>query len=219
MGHIRCQARDNGQAFLPDLCELDAQMLPYTRKYFEELISTGTIREIRPSDVWYEERTVFTEDQVGTPKIAHPNKGFELLQGSPEFSGKVLGGCLDSIYDFFNGDRHADMPGLVQKYHLFPESSEWENHILLLESSEEKMQPEKYEKALFTLKDAGVFEAVSGVIIGKPMDECYAEEYKQLLTKVIQNPDLPVVFNVNIGHAAPRCIIPFGVEATVDITN
>lgn len=34
--------------------------------------------------------------------------------------------------------------------------------------------------------------------------------------EVIDKPDLPIVFNVNIGHAMPRCIIPFGVEALVD---
>lgn len=31
--------------------------------------------------------------------------------------------------------------------------------------------------------------------------------------------NLPIVYNINIGHAQPRCIIPFGVEATVDIEN
>ena len=30
-----------GQAFLPDICELSSEMHPYTRKYFEELLSTG----------------------------------------------------------------------------------------------------------------------------------------------------------------------------------
>lgn len=30
---------------------------------------------------------------------------------------------------------------------------------------------------------------------------------------------LPIVCNVNIGHALPRCILPFGVEATVDTEN
>lgn len=28
-----------------------------------------------------------------------------------------------------------------------------------------------------------------------------------------------VVANINIGHATPRCIIPFGVEAVVDAVN
>ena len=45
-----------GQAFLPDICELSPEMHPYTRKFFEELISLGTVKEITPSDVWYEER-------------------------------------------------------------------------------------------------------------------------------------------------------------------
>jgi muramoyltetrapeptide carboxypeptidase LdcA involved in peptidoglycan recycling len=48
------------------------------------------------------------------------------------------------------------------------------------------------------------------------MDETYADEYKQLLVEVIGNPALPVVFNLNVGHAMPRCIIPFGVSARVD---
>ena len=45
----------------------------------------------------------------------------------------------------------------------------------------------------------------------------YAQEYRQLLIQVINKRDLPVVFNLNTGHAMPRCIIPFGVEATVDV--
>ena len=205
-----------GQAFLPDICELGPEMHPYTRKYFEELIGTGHIREITPSDVWYGERESFSPEQVGKQLPARPDRGFELLQGSPVFSGNILGGCIDTMYDLFHDDRYADMPALCRKYRLFPDPEEWEGHILLLESSEEKPTPEKYRRALESLKGTGVFDAVSGVLAGKPMDETYAEEYKQLLVKVIDRPELPVVFNLNVGHAMPRCIIPFGVEAVVD---
>ena len=48
------------------------------------------------------------------------------------------------------------------------------------------------------------------------MDETWAEEYRQALIEVIDRPELPVVFNLNIGHAMPRCIMPFGVDAVVD---
>ena len=205
-----------GQAFLPDVCELGPEMHPYTRKYFEELITTGGIREIRPSDVWYGEREAFTPEQVGKQLPARPNRGFELLQGSPVFTGKILGGCIDSLYDFFNGDRYEDMPVLCRKYHLFPDAEDWKGRILLLESSEEKPTPAAYRQALEYLKETGVFGAVSGILTGKPMDETYAEEYKQLLVEVIGRPELPIVFNLNIGHAMPRCIMPFGMEATVD---
>ena len=205
-----------GQAFFSDICELGPQMHPYTRKYFEELISTGGIRETTPSDVWYEERESFTPDQVGKQLPAKPDHGFELLQGPSVFSGKILGGCIDSLYDFFDGERYEDMPVLCRKYRLFPDAADWKGRILLLESSEERPTPDKYRQALEYLKGTGVFDAVSGVLAGKPMNETYAEEYRQLLVKVIGRPELPIVFNLNIGHAMPRCIMPFGVEATVD---
>jgi len=208
-----------GQSFLADICELDRDMLPYTKKYFEELVRTGTIREIRPSDTWYEGRTDFGVDQIGVPLTSHADHGFELLQGASVFSGKILGGCIDSIYDVFNGDRYGDMPVLCRKYGLFPETTDWAGRILLLESSEEKMTPEKYRKAVSALKETGIFDVLSGVLVGKPMDERYAREYHRILIDVINNPGLPIVGNVNIGHALPRCIIPFGVEASVDVGN
>ena len=208
-----------GQAFLPDICEPGPEILPYTRKYFEELVTTGTIREITPADVWYEERESFGPEQLGKSRAEHKNSGFELLQGPSVFSGKILGGCIDSMYDFFDGERYADMPVLCRQYRLFPDAEDWKGRILLLESSEEQPSPEKYRRALEYLKETGVFGAVSGVLAGKPMDEAYADDYKRLLVEVIDNPSLPIVFNLNIGHAAPRCIMPFGVDAVVDVTK
>ena len=205
-----------GQAFLPDVCELESDMLPYTFRFFRELITTGTIREIVPSDTWYESRSDFGEDRIGTSLQAHPNSGFELLQGSASFSGKILGGCLDTLFDIFDGGRYADMPELCRKYNLFPSAEEWRGRILLLETSEEKMPPEKYRKAVTALKNTGLFKEINGVIAGKPMDEAYDADYRRILIETIGDPDLPVVWNLSVGHALPRAIIPFGIEAAVD---
>ncbi len=206
-----------GQSFLADICEMGKDMLPYSKKYFLELIETGNVREITPSENWYKERTSFGVDQLGVDPEPMQDTGFELLQGKDQFSGEVLGGCIDSIYDIFDGERYDDMPALCRKYQLFPSVDEWRGKILLLESSEEQMKPLKYRKALNYLKEYGVFDVVNGVIIGKPMDRVYETEYKKVLTEVIANPDLSIVCNINIGHALPRCIIPFGVETTVDV--
>ena len=208
-----------GQAFLPDVCELDREMLPYTRHYFEELIETGAIREITPSPVTYDERTSFGEDQVGVPRVSHANEPFAHLQGAPVFSGKILGGCLDTIYDMFDGTRYPDAPEIACRYGLFPSADEWRGKILLLETSEEKMPPEKYARAVAYLKDAGVFGEVSGVLLGKPMDGTYDGEYRRILLDTVADPTLPILANLSVGHATPRCIIPFGVDATVDATR
>ncbi|MBO4848304.1 MAG: LD-carboxypeptidase [Clostridia bacterium] len=205
-----------GQSFLADVCELEDDMLPYTKWYFEELIRTGTIKEIRPSGVWYEGRKDFSPDQIGVPLVSHPDSGFDLIQGAPVFSGEILGGCIDSMYDMFSSENYGDMPYLCRKYGLFPDSAEWTGKILLLESSELKMPPDKYRKALEALKERGVYGAVSGVLVGKPMDGAYAVEYREALKEVVADPALPIVCNINVGHAQPRCIIPFGVPAEVD---
>ena len=206
-----------GQSFLADICELDGEMLPYTKKYFEELIRTGKIEEIRPSNIWYEERKEFGVEQIGIPRVSHINTGYELLQGKPHFDGRILGGCIDSIYDIFDNSRYEDSVSLCKKYSLFPTLEDWTGRILLLETSEEKPEPELYRKMLQKLKEYGVFDVISGVLVGKPMDEAHFDEYKEILIEVIDNPKLSVVCNINIGHATPRCVIPFGIKATVDV--
>jgi len=205
-----------GQAFLPDVCELADEMLPYTKHYFEELIHTGTIKEIRPSDVWYQEREDFSEKAVGVSMKSFANQGFELINGEPVFEGPILGGCLESIYDFFDNSRLEDTVELCNKYNLFPSLEEWKGKILLLESSEEKPIPQLYKEMIKKLQEVGVFDVISGLLVGKPQDEVYYEEYKAILLEEIENKELPIVYNVNIGHATPRCIIPFGVSAKVD---
>ena len=205
-----------GQSFLSDVCELEEHMLPYTEAYFRELIRTGSIREIRPSPVWYEERTDFGPDQLGVPRASHPNGGFRLLQGPAQFSGPILGGCIDTLYDFFHADRYPDIPELCGRYGLFPAAEDWKGRLLLLETSEEKPSPEKYRQALTDLKERGVLDSVAGILAGKPMDEAYAGEYQRILVETVDDPSLPILWDLNIGHATPRCIIPFGPTAHVD---
>lgn len=205
-----------GQSFLSDVCEMDTEMLPYTRRYFEELLRTGTVRQVEPSEVWYEGRADYSPACLGTPLPAHPAEGWKLLQGPPVFSGKILGGCLDTIHDFFDGERYADMPALCQKYGLFPGAADWQGRILLLETSEEQMSPEKFSRALGFLKQAGVFKAVSGILFGRPMDNVHREEYHRRLAAAVDDPALPILADVSVGHALPRCILPFGVNARVD---
>ncbi len=205
-----------GQAFLPDVCELGPEMLPYSRRFFEELIRSGTVSRITPSELWYDVREDYSPAAVGTETPSHKNGGFELLQGAPRFEGKILGGCIDTLYDLFNNDRYADSVELCTRYSLFPESDDWRGRILLLETSEEKPTPALYRRQLTALKNTGIFSVISGILMGKSEGEMYFEEYKTILREVVNDPSLPILANLSVGHALPRCIIPFGVHAVAD---
>lgn len=204
-----------GQSFLADICELDKEMLPYTEHYFRELLQTGKISEIRPSHLWYEERRDFSEDALGTQRTPHTNSGFEWLKGEPKFSGEILGGCLESLYDIFDNSRYEDSVVLCQTYQLFPSLEEWQGKILFLETSEEKPSPSQHRQMLKKLKETGIFNVIKGLLVGKPQDDSHYEAYKENLLEIVDT-DISIIYNLNIGHATPRAILPFGCMADVD---
>lgn len=206
-----------GQAFLPDICELSSQMFPYSQDYFEELIMTGKIKEIRPSDVWYLEREDFSPKGIGVDMPSFENQGFELLKGPGRFKGKILGGCLESIYQLFDPYRFLDSVEIAGKYKIFPTLEEWKGKILFLETSEDKTSPTQYRKMIQSLKSYGVFNVITGLLVGKPQDETYYGEYKSILLEELSDLSLSIVYNLNVGHAKPRAILPLGIEAEIDM--
>lgn len=206
-----------GPNFVCDLAEFGAGMLPYTKKSFEAYFEGAEYKTITASDTWYEERTDFSCNCVGTERIAHKEtRGYEILQGGGRFSGELLGGCLESLYDILAGERYADEPEVCETYALFPKKEHWKGKILFVETCEEKPEPVVMEKELLMLKKTGIFDVVSGVLVGKPQDEAFYEEYKAVYRRVFDNKNLPVVYNVNFGHAHPKCVLPVGLAVEVD---
>ena len=88
----------------------------------------------------------------------------------------------------------------------------------MLETSQEKPEPDDFKKMLQALKETGIFEVISGLLVGKPMDETFYDDYKKTLMDTIDS-TIPIVYNLNVGHATPRAIVPFGVHAYVDATE
>ena len=207
-----------GPNFICDLAEISDEMLPYSRKAFESYIEGNEHHEIASSEIWYQERTDFSREAVGTERISYKEeRGFELLQGEDYFEGRLLGGCLESLYDILTTTRYEDEKAVCEKYGLFPDIEEWKEKILFIETCEEKPVPEQFEREISILKEKGIFDVVNGVLIGKPQDEAYYDEYKDIIVNVVNNPKLPIVYNVNFGHATPRCALQYGAMAKVDM--
>ena len=208
-----------GQSFLTDLAELDKEMLPYSKYYFERLFSNEPY-EITSSQIWYLDRTSYGPEQLGKPRFIKEEKhGFEVLKGVGIIKGKLYGGCLDSFYDIFTGENYGDENKVYEKYDILQTLDKWKEKILFLETSEEKMSPEKLEKTLNIFKNKKILESVRGVIVGKPVDEVYYEEYKEIYKKIFKDLKTPILYNINFGHSNPKCILPYDSECTIDFDN
>ena len=206
-----------GPCYLCDVAELEDEMLPYTKEWFEIFLGKEKT-DIKSSEVWYKERTSFAPSEVGTPRQkVEETKGFETIQGKGKKTGRLFGGCIESIYELAFGEK--DRRVICEKFGLLPEGKEYEGKIIFLETSEQKPSPDKLEEMLVALSSKGMFDYAEGLIVGKPQDEMFYEEYKEVYKKVLGDKNLPIMFNVNFGHAFPRCVLPYNIETTVDYSR
>lgn len=206
-----------GPAFLVDIAELDNEMIDYTKEYFIKFFDNNDIIEIKSSPVWYDNRDTYDKTQLGISRVCHSEiHGFETLNGHGVITGKLFGGCINSIYDMLTGERYNEENIIFEKYKLFPSAEEWKDKVLFLETSEETVHPEKLEIMLLELKKRKIFDSVRGLLIGKPMDEIYYEEYKKIYEKIFKNSSVPILYNVNFGHSVPRCFLQYNALATID---
>ena len=124
--------------------------------------------------------------------------------------GELLGGCIDVF---------PELLGTA----IWPGVTEWKGKLLFLETSEVDM-PEHYLTWLLrNLAAQGIFDVISGILVGKPARRSKYEPYKEVYRKVVgfeaKRPDLPILYNVNFGHAEPIGILPIGARCRLDADN
>lgn len=201
-----------GPSVLSEFAE-NVSMHDYTVKWIEKcLFNLDKIGEIESCDYWTSELIRWDKPSYGGIKrrMSREKRGYEMLQGKGKVSGKLIGGCIE-VVDWLRGTD------------LWPDKDAWENRILFLETSEDKPSPDHMRWWFRTYDYMGILDKISGIIIAKPKDEKYYEEYKKEILKVIRDEakrdDLAILYNMNFGHTAPMCILPYGVEAEIDCEN
>lgn len=210
-----------GPAFLVDIAELEDEMLPYTKEYFNLYFENPESFEIKSADTWYIDRTTYDTSQIGVNRERKEElHGYEVLNnGEGKVTGILYGGCADVIGDALLDYRNKGVDKIVEKYDVWPSTEEFKEMILFLETSGENIHPESLKEVLLELKSRGILSSVKAVMVGKPVDEIYYEEYKKYYEEVFCDIDTPVLYNVNFGHSYPRAIIPYGCKTEIDFDN
>lgn len=196
-----------GPSIMAELGEY-GQMFAYTKAALKEVLfapSNGYM--LRSSPVWSKTFIPWqVENQAQQKQLLPEEHGYELLQGQGRATGEVLGGCID-VFPMMVGTK------------IWPTLSDWQGKFLLIETSEEKLLPDLLLRYLRNLGAQGIFSVIHGILVGKPQAEVYYEEYKAVYRQVLQEygqEELPVLYNLNIGHADPMGILPLGVKISVD---
>lgn len=182
----------------------------YTKEAMERILfAPQETLEIKCSDfcsyekdkIWWKEENA---DQA-TPRF--PNTGYEILQGTGKVTGELLGGCIDVFPELLGTS-------------LWPAPDEWKNKILLIETSEADMPEMVLCWLLRNLHAQGILDVISGILVGKPAvaekSDAYKAVYRQVVGFEAKLPDLPILYNVNVGHAYPIGLFPLGLKYEID---
>lgn len=192
-----------GPALVANLAELPTA-LPFTDEFLRAAWFGPEPIAFRPSTEWTEEFLDWDQKADNErPREMRTNEGWVPVRpGAAE--GPLVAGCLETVC-----------------WHLL--GTQWwpdlHDCILLLETSEEAPSPGHVDAYLTDLEQAGVFDQISALLIGRPM--YYSDEDKALLWKVVEGrtraAGIPVLANVDASHTDPMLTLPMGARARVDV--
>ena len=191
-----------GPALLPELGEYP-MVLPYTDTWLRAAwFGTAPLR-FRPATGWTDEFLDWDQGQDRTrPRTLRASQGWvTICEGVAE--GQLVAGCLETICRHLKGS---------------PAWLDLQGALLALETSEEVPPPEQADAYLAELADAGVFEQITGLVVARPYG--YDDEQLLRLWAVVaartETSGVPVLGNMECGHADPMLTLPLGVRARID---
>lgn len=195
-----------GPSVLAEFAE-NVQIFDYTNESVKRtLFSTDIIGEIKPYTKWTSERIKWLEENKNTQKLMVKHLGYEFLQGSGKVSGKLFGGCIE-VLEF------------AKETKLWPTLAG--DIILFFETSEDMPHPDQLLYWLRNYAITGVLVNAKAILFGKPCEEKYKDEYREVIVKVVKEFKItcPIVLDMCFGHNEPMHIMPYGLLAEVNCDN
>ena len=175
----------------------------YTMKHLRgALFSTRPAGPILPSKEWTDEFLEWGQQQdLRRARRCRPNPGPKALRAGLA-TGPLVGGCLPSLMHL-RGSR------------FWPN---FDRSILFWETPEGDYMPADADSHLCDLELSGVFDAINGMIVGRPygytLEMCAALE--AVILERTNRWTFPILADLDFGHTEPMTTLPLGVMATLD---
>ncbi|HBB56799.1 TPA: LD-carboxypeptidase [Patescibacteria group bacterium] len=198
---------------------MQGNMDPFTITFIKRALFDEGKFELIASDAYSDQGLNWDDTSLLTTKRQHwPNEG-HIWDGDGKAEGLLWGGCVESVDEML---RH----GVV-----IPTLEQFENIILMLETSEEIPSADYVSRILRAFGERGILGRARGVVMGrakawefdKPhtpeQKEKYRKDQQEAVLRTIRkyNQKIPIVQNMNFGHTDPQIPMPYGGRARIDV--
>ena len=188
------------------------QPLEYTLEYLLKQISENNKSSIKiePSKYWTDDAPDwFKKRDLKGPRKLHKNHGYIWIKKG-RATGPAWGGTIPSINYL-----------LVTKYWIKPEKSIFFLDIPEGDNINKGLSLSDVDAYLTNLNNAGIFKEIVGFIIGRPYrySDNDHEKLKEIILKITEKYNFPILYNVNLGHADPIITLRYGQTLTINSTH
>jgi len=185
----------------------DYGMVPWHRAVVENMeILTGRRKEQGSFD---HHETEFHDRVAGTE--SYKEDAPTVLTSVPEnvsFSGRLIGGCMDVLKWFADTD-NANVPDFIGRYSD-------DSIIWFMETYD--MSFEDMKEFFGEMESKGWMKNVSGFIFGRPF-RYPGSDYKGDVISLLSGYGVPMVFDADVGHLAPRMTMINGAFAEFSVSG
>ena len=195
-----------GMSVMSNFAQMRQLPEEFTRHVKDILFEPKETYEYRQYGNKYEYRDEPTSWALKGPTA---NTEWKALQGDSPAQGQLFGGCLD-VFEFMKATP------------FWPKKEFFKDKILFFETADDdRLSPAQVTFCLRNYGSQGVLDEVSGIVFGKL--SMYSDRERRKLEKGIimvagefGRTDLPIISNVDFGHAQPGSIVPNGIKAEID---
>lgn len=129
-----------------------------------------------------------------------------------KITGRLLGGCMDCL-GMLVGTKYDQVVEFNERY-------KEDGIIWFMEACDLNVM--SMRRTIWQMKEAGWFQYVKGFLVGRPYH--YGEDFLGLdqyhaVTDLLEEYQVPIIMDLDIGHLAPMMPIVCGGTAEVDVTG
>ncbi|WP_435219008.1 S66 family peptidase [Streptomyces sp. bgisy034] len=204
------------------MCELGrpGAMHPQTADSLRAALFTSGEYELGPAERWNDINRDWADPATFDAEPGtRPGTGWTWVNADRVVEGRTWGGCLEIVGWLLMADRE-----------IARDLSEYDDGVLLLETSEEMPSASEVFWTLRNMGERGLLQRFSALLMGRAktwsferpngLEEAarYAADQREAVLRAMRTyaPNTTVVLDVDFGHTDPQLVIPYGGTVRVD---
>ncbi|MGG1629746.1 S66 family peptidase [Rossellomorea sp. NRS-1567] len=197
----------------PNLLDFGNHMIDHSVLNSLKILSTNIGESFTQSelDFYQTEWLDMKEDYFPPYNLTEKVEWKSIIGDDNEFKGRLIGGCLDTIGKLI-GTPYAPVKEYIEKFQK-------DGFVWYFESCE--MNSSDIYRTLFQMRLAGWFNHCKGLLYGRPdgYQDVGGFTLEDALKKFNEGLDIPILYNVDLGHIPPQLTYVNGSLAEVSFLN